>query len=196
LYELQQFFEDYKKLEHKKVRIERRLGWEQAHRIIEKSFQLYDASFDPTGDKRPDAPVLESEKKLEDGQNRAPSRRTLADAARRAAARNQALEEEGSLFAAYGQASADTNGIQPSPNSHASIANSHKQSLDDGAPLDDGTTLNDGELPNNGASPADAASTTDAALLPDNVSPSGVADMIEGNDGECTPQQPSVDDGV
>ncbi len=180
LYELQQFFEDYKKLEHKKVRIERRLGWEQAHGIIRKSLQLYDASFDPTGGKRPDAPVLESEMKREDGHNRAPSRRTLADAARRNAARYQAIDQEGSLFAAYGQPSTDANGVQP-PNSHASIANSHKQSLD-GAPL------NESAAPISPQTSSDDGASTNAALLAENVSPSGVADMIEGNEGECPPQ--------
>jgi hypothetical protein len=177
LYELQQFFEDYKKLEHKKVRIERRLGWEQAHRIIEKSFQLYDASFDPSGGKRPDAPLLESEIKREEGNTRTPSKRTLADAARRAAARNQALEEEGSLFAAYGQPITDANGAQP-PNSHASIANSHKQTPD-GAPLNDGAVPTDAALFTNGTPPGES------------VPPAGIADMIEGNEGECPPPDSS-----
>lgn len=107
LYELQQFFEDYKKLEHKKVRIERRLGFEQAHQIINKSLELYLASFDAEGAKRPDAPILESERAAMQGNKRAPSRRTLADAARRAAARYQASDEESALFASYHQAKED-----------------------------------------------------------------------------------------
>src|SRR4028118_2377956 len=116
LYELQQFFEDYKKLEHKKVRIERRLGWEQAHRIIEKSFQLYDASFDTDGGKRPDAPILESERNREDSNTRAPSKRTLADAARRAAARNLAMDdEEGSFSPPFGTPAPSRPPVRASP---------------------------------------------------------------------------------
>ncbi|HEX8235094.1 MAG TPA: inorganic diphosphatase [Abditibacteriaceae bacterium] len=178
LYELQQFFEDYKKLEHKKVRIERRLGWEQAHRIIEKSFHLYDASFDTDGGKRPDAPILDSEMKREDGPSRAPSRRTLADAARRAAARHLAMDEEGSFFAAYGHPAANANGTQPVPNSHASIANNHKQSLD-------GTSPGEDALSDNGALVAGSVPVTES------VPPAGLAEMIEGNDGDCIPPQSS-----
>jgi inorganic pyrophosphatase len=180
LYELQQFFEDYKKLEHKKVRIERRLGWEQAHGIIRKSLQLYDASFDPDGGKRPDAPILDSEMKREEGNTRTPSRRTLADAARRAAARNQALEDEGSLFAAYGQPATDENGVQLMPNSHASIASTHKQSPD-------GSPLNDGAVPTDRLS-TDTALFTNGAPVGENVPPASIADMIQGNEGECPPQ--------
>jgi inorganic pyrophosphatase len=108
LYELQQFFEDYKKLEHKKVRIERRWGHEQAHLVIEKSLLLYDASFHTDGTKRSDAPVLESEMTRQTGESRTPSKRTLADAARRAAARNLAYDQESSFFAPYGKAGDDT----------------------------------------------------------------------------------------
>jgi inorganic pyrophosphatase len=66
LYELQNFFEDYKKLEHKKVRIERRMGREHAHRIIMKSLELYVQSFTDEGTKRPDAPILASEQREHD----------------------------------------------------------------------------------------------------------------------------------
>jgi inorganic pyrophosphatase len=111
LYELQQFFEDYKKLEHKKVRIERRWGHEQAHLVIEKSLLLYEASFQSDGTKRPDAPMLESEMTKQTGQARTPSRRTLADAARRAAARLEANDKEERFFAPYGTLSTD--GVAP-----------------------------------------------------------------------------------
>lgn len=43
--ELQRFFEDYKALEHKKVRIERFKGCEDAKTIIEKGYTLYNDTF-------------------------------------------------------------------------------------------------------------------------------------------------------
>lgn len=61
LFELQQFFEDYKKLEHKHVRIERFKGCEDAQEILRCSMELYRRSFNADGTKRSDAPVLASE---------------------------------------------------------------------------------------------------------------------------------------
>lgn len=80
LNELQRFFEDYKALELKKVRIERFKGCEDAKLIIEKSFKLYDDTFDH-GQKRvkPVAPP-------EGAPNRTPSKQARIEAARRAAA--------------------------------------------------------------------------------------------------------------
>jgi inorganic pyrophosphatase len=43
--ELQRFFEDYKLLEHKAVRVERFLGKESAHEIITQAIQLYKSTF-------------------------------------------------------------------------------------------------------------------------------------------------------
>ena len=45
LRELRAFFEDYKKLEHKTVRIEEFLGKEEALKIVSESFVLYDQVF-------------------------------------------------------------------------------------------------------------------------------------------------------
>lgn len=108
LNELQNFFEDYKKLEHKKVRIERFKGCEEAQKILLTSLELYNQSFDSAGLKRHDAPVLASEMAREAAHNaaqrvldveegevleqtsRTPSRSARAEAARRAAARNEA----------------------------------------------------------------------------------------------------------
>jgi inorganic pyrophosphatase len=45
LNELQRFFEDYKILEHKKVRIERFLGRIDAHNVVSKSLRLYEEEF-------------------------------------------------------------------------------------------------------------------------------------------------------
>ncbi len=61
LYELQQFFEDYKKLEHKQVRIERFKNCADAQEILRCSIQLYHQCFDGNGNKRADAPILKSE---------------------------------------------------------------------------------------------------------------------------------------
>lgn len=46
LNELQRFFEDYKALEHKKVRIERFLGRIDAHNVITRSMRLYEETFE------------------------------------------------------------------------------------------------------------------------------------------------------
>jgi inorganic pyrophosphatase len=108
LYELQQFFEDYKKLEHKKVRIERRMGREHAHRIITKSLELYVQSFSDDGSKRPDAPILASEQRESqrlilasnggapaavETVRRGPSASVRAEAARRQAERLKASDD-------------------------------------------------------------------------------------------------------
>lgn len=61
LFELQQFFEDYKKLEHKQVRIERFKGCADAQDILRISLELYRRTFNPDGTKRADAPILASE---------------------------------------------------------------------------------------------------------------------------------------
>ncbi len=112
LFELQQFFEDYKKLEHKHVRIERFKGCEDAQEILRCSMELYRRSFNTDGTKRADAPVLASEEAEqraaleaeaaalravqgeelerdddEENTSRTPSLSTRADAARRAAER-------------------------------------------------------------------------------------------------------------
>ena len=87
LNELQRFFEDYKILEHKKVRIERFDGRVQAHNIITKSLRLYTDSFNPDGSKRSDAPVLPSEMRgHQTTGGRTPSRTASVEAARRHAA--------------------------------------------------------------------------------------------------------------
>ncbi len=124
LYELQQFFEDYKKLEHKEVRIERFKGQNEARQIIETSLRLYQQSFAPDGSKRRDAPTLQSEtlhsetppretlfseaKHREDVEEaaraRTPSRSARAEAYRRQATRLQADDEESALFATYQRA--------------------------------------------------------------------------------------------
>jgi len=43
--EVQRFFEDYKKLENKKVVVEDFLGREEAYRIVRESIELYDKTF-------------------------------------------------------------------------------------------------------------------------------------------------------
>lgn len=107
LFELQQFFEDYKKLEHKQVRIERFKGCADAQEILVRSLELYRETFHVDGTKRDDAPVLASEiaerektaraqiptldgaapEDDEATQSRTPSLSTRAEAARRAAQR-------------------------------------------------------------------------------------------------------------
>jgi len=106
LNELQRFFEDYKALEHKKVRIERFMGRVDAHNVISRSFQLYQELFAPDGARRADASVRMSElhAHMRDSGGaaaRTPSRSMKVEAARRAAGRLQAdvEPEEDSLQA-------------------------------------------------------------------------------------------------
>ena len=59
LQELQRFFEDYKALELKQVRIERFKNREGAQKIIDKAFELYQETFDFTPDPIVPQPVEE-----------------------------------------------------------------------------------------------------------------------------------------
>jgi inorganic pyrophosphatase len=82
LAELQRFFEDYKALENKQVRIERFFGRIDAHNVIARSLRLYEECFMPGGSKRPDAPPLPSE--IRDAPpSRSTSSRARLEAARR-----------------------------------------------------------------------------------------------------------------
>ncbi|HEX8832705.1 MAG TPA: inorganic diphosphatase [Abditibacteriaceae bacterium] len=96
LNELQRFFEDYKALEKKKVRIERFKGRIDAQEIIQAALRLYDQSYSADGSKRADAPILASEMRTDtpagDAYARTPSRNARTDAARRAAVRLQASD--------------------------------------------------------------------------------------------------------
>jgi inorganic pyrophosphatase len=92
LNELQRFFEDYKLLEHKRVRIERFQGRIEAQNIIAKSLRLYTDSYDDEGRKRADAPLLQSEMR-DHKQTGSPSRSVRVDRARREAQRLQNLDE-------------------------------------------------------------------------------------------------------
>jgi len=93
LHELQRFFEDYKILENKKVRIERFKGRIDAQEIIRQSMRLYEQSYSADGTKRADAPVLASEMRddtpASNGVTHQPSRNARTEAARRAYARMQ-----------------------------------------------------------------------------------------------------------
>ena len=71
LFELQQFFEDYKKLEHKQVRIERFKNCAEAQEILNASIELYRQTFHADGTKRSDAPVLKSEVAEQAARNKA-----------------------------------------------------------------------------------------------------------------------------
>ena len=84
LNELQRFFEDYKILEHKKVRIERFKSCDDALEIIAESFKLYeDTFFEGGAPKMIEAPP---EILLEDRRSRIPSKQARLAAAKRAAA--------------------------------------------------------------------------------------------------------------
>ena len=80
LNELQRFFEDYKILEHKKVRIERFKGCADAKVIIQDSFKLYDETFHPGGERINPIAVVE------EPATRTPSKQVRIEAAKRAAA--------------------------------------------------------------------------------------------------------------
>lgn len=80
LNELQRFFEDYKILENKKVRIERFKGRIDALSIIEKGYKLYDETFHVGGELRTPK-VIEAEPV-----GRTPSKQARMAAAKRAAA--------------------------------------------------------------------------------------------------------------
>ncbi len=71
LFELQQFFEDYKKLEHKQVRIERFKNCAEAQEILLCSIELYRQTFNADGTKRPDAPILKSEAAEQEAERKA-----------------------------------------------------------------------------------------------------------------------------
>ena len=88
LNELRRFFEDYKALEHKEVRIERFVGRVDAQNVIMRSLRLYETTFHPDGTKRSEDPAGESE---DSGgiSLRGPSRSVRIAAARRAAAHLQ-----------------------------------------------------------------------------------------------------------
>ncbi|HEX8550684.1 MAG TPA: inorganic diphosphatase [Abditibacteriaceae bacterium] len=121
--ELQRFFEDYKALEKKKVRIERFKGRVDAQEIIQQALRLYQASYSADGSKRTDAPVLASEMRNDTPASEArsgPSRNVRADAARRAAARLAASDAASISFdsASLDGASLDggsLDGAVPSP---------------------------------------------------------------------------------
>jgi len=79
LNELQRFFEDYKLLEHKKVRIERFRGRQDAMNILQQGYNLYEETFNPGGERKLPVPAVEQP------QARVPSRLARLEAARRAA---------------------------------------------------------------------------------------------------------------
>lgn len=81
LNELQRFFEDYKVLEHKKVRIERFRGRDDAIDVIEQSFRLYDETFPDLASRQEKVEANEEP----DLSGRSPSRQARLEAARRQA---------------------------------------------------------------------------------------------------------------
>ncbi|PQV65444.1 inorganic pyrophosphatase [Abditibacterium utsteinense] len=88
LNELQRFFEDYKALELKKVRIERFKGCSDALSIIEKGFKLYDETFYRGGERI--NPVVHAV----EAATRTPSMQARMEAAKRAAAHLEAPETQ------------------------------------------------------------------------------------------------------
>jgi inorganic pyrophosphatase len=90
LAELQRFFEDYKALENKEVRIERFRSRVDAHEVINRSIKLYNDCYLPGGQRRADAPTLASEARA--AGNRTPSQRARLEAARRQASYLNARE--------------------------------------------------------------------------------------------------------
>jgi hypothetical protein len=120
LNELQRFFEDYKALENKEVRIERFKGCAAAHEIIEQSLKLYSDTFNPDGSKREDAPVLKSDL-LRDKGSRTPSRNARLDAARRHAAHNAAQDLAQEMAAASDSAPDESAASEPDSSSPAPV---------------------------------------------------------------------------
>lgn len=147
LAELQRFFEDYKALENKQVRIERFFGRVDAHNVIARSLRLYDECFLPGGASRPDAPPLASDLRNL-SQSRAPSQRARLEAARRAAA---FLSENGAREEAERASNAkltEANDSVVSPFRHAPIE--HMDASLDGAPERPKIAPNDTELETQG----------------------------------------------
>jgi inorganic pyrophosphatase len=84
LNELQRFFEDYKALELKTVRIERFKGRIDALAVVDAAFRLYDEHFNPDGSTKK---VYRGGVTSEDGRiTRNPSKQAKLEAAKRAAA--------------------------------------------------------------------------------------------------------------
>ncbi len=139
LAELQRFFEDYKALENKQVRIERFFGRVDAHNVIARSMQLYNQCFMPGGAERTDAPALPSEMRQA---SPGPSQRARLEAARRAAAYlsaqsqvESAPEDEKPKTAAVPLAPTTTE----SPFHHAPIETMHSGDMIEDLPKDDTT---------------------------------------------------------
>lgn len=84
LNELQRFFEDYKVLELKKVRIERFKGRVDAHTIIDTAFKFYDDTFNADGSRK----VPLATPVTQDMTGRTPSKQARLEAAKRAAKYN------------------------------------------------------------------------------------------------------------
>ncbi len=92
LNELQRFFEDYKILEHKKVRIERFKGPGDARTIIDQAFRLYEATYEVGGAPKHNAPDPAAKEAAKAARN--PSKQARLEAARRAAAHNANREND------------------------------------------------------------------------------------------------------
>lgn len=84
LNELQRFFEDYKALELKTVRIERFKGRVDALGVIDAAFRLYEENFNTDGSKK--TPIFDEEATNHARQTRNPSKQAKLEAAKRAAA--------------------------------------------------------------------------------------------------------------